>query len=258
MVTRYEAWLNKKSLSAIDPAIYILDIAYGETRMATTLIDKSARNGQMVTDRRAQSTSVTITFEIHEQDVARRREVCGRVQAWAMGGGVLTTNDRRGQRLNVICDAPPSVGSALKWTQALKVTFTAYEQPFWEDEYPRSVTMSGSNAKKSLYAPGFGAVARVWAEVKNTSGKAIDALTIKAGGTTFEFAGLGLAAGQTLEVLYDESGMLVIRAGGVSKMAKRTATSNDELAVKTGETSEFSVQADGDVSAVFKVRGLYL
>ena len=258
MMTRYEAWLDKKSLSAIDPAIYILDIAYGAPRFAMAANDIPGRNGQRVTDRHAQSTSVTITFEIHERDIARRQEVCSRVQAWAMRGGFLTTNDRRGKRLAVICDSPPAIDSALKWTKAIKMTFTAYEQPFWEDEYPRSVTMSGANVSKSLYAPGFGAQTRVGASVKNQSGGAIDALTLKAGGTTVDFEGLGLADAATLEIGYDENGLLRIRAGDVSKMSCRTAASDDDLMIRTGRTETVSVYADGEVSATFKARGLYL
>lgn len=258
MMTRYEAWLNKKSLSAIDPAIYIRDIAYDATRFATTMSDKTGRDGQRVLDRHARSTSVVITIEIHEQDVARRQDVCSRVQAWAMHGGKLTTNDKRGQQLNVICDNPPVITSALKWTQTLKITFTAYEQPFWEDEYPRSVTLNGSNVTKSLYVPGIGAMTRVTADVKNVSGGVLNALTLKAGGSTFSFAGLALASGDALTVDYDENGLLRIRVGGVSKMHCRTAESDDDLLIETGKMHEMSVIAGGDVNAVFEARGLYL
>ena len=53
MVTRYEAQLNHKSLSAIDDAICILDIAYGAPRLATAATDISGRNGQRVSSQRA-------------------------------------------------------------------------------------------------------------------------------------------------------------------------------------------------------------
>lgn len=258
MMTRYEAWLDKKSLSAIDPAIYIRDISYDATRFVTTANDRPQRNGQRVTNRRAQSTSVTISFEIHEQNVNRRQEVCQRVQAWAAKGGKLTTNDRRGQQLNVICESPPVVSSTLKWTQAIKIVLTAYEQPFWEDEYPRVVTLNGSDAKGYLYAPGNGFMTRVEASIRNTSSSILDALTIRAGGTTFSFARLGLANGETLEIDYDKTGLLRVRAGDVSKMHCRTAESDDELMIETGVSSEVSVKAGGAVSVMFKARGLYL
>lgn len=258
MMTRYEAWLNKKSLSAIDPSIYILDIAYASPRFLTDASDIPGRNGQRVSGRYARTTSVVITIEIHEHDTARRQEVCRRVQAWAMKGGMLTTNDRRGQRLRVICDSPPDIASALKWTQPIKMTMTAYEQPFWEDEFQRSASVSGMNATKAMYVPGIGAQTRVEASAKNLSGSTIDALTLKAGGTTFDFAGLGLGAGETLEIGYDENDLLTIHVGDVSKMSCRTGNSDDDLMLTTGKTENVSVYSGGEVSATFKARGLYL
>ena len=258
MMTRYEARLDGKSLSALDPSIYIRDIAYGAPKYTQTETDVPGRDGQRVSGRHAQSTSVTISFEIHEQDTRRRREVCRRVQEWAMRGGALTTRDRPGQRLCVTCDSPPVISSALKWTQTLKMTFTARAQPFWEDEWPRSATLSGASASGSLYAPGFGAQTRVEAVVKNTSGETLNALTLGAGGTTFDFTELALASGETLTIDYDEEGLLRIRAGDASKMSCRTADSDDDLRLETGKTSELTVTAEASVSATFKARGLYL
>lgn len=258
MMTRYEAWLDKKSLSAIDPSIYIRDIAYNAPRTMITTSDIPGRNGQRVTGRSARSTSVQITIEIHEQDVARRQDVCRRIQAWAMKGGSLTTNDRRDQRLRVLCEEPPAISSALKWTQALRMTFAAYAQPFWEDETPRSVSLSGTNSDKPLYTPGIGALTRVEASVKNTSGSAINTLTLSAGGTTFDFTGLNLAANETLEIGYDENDLLTIRAGNTSKMSCRTAASDDDLMIETGKSETVSIRAGGSVSATFRARGLYM
>lgn len=258
MMTRYEASLDGKMLSDIDPAIYILDIAYGATRFSMAANDKPGRNGQRVTDRRARSTSVTISFAIRDQNTEKRQEICMRVQEWAMKGGYLTTGDKPGKRLAVICDSLPAIDSALKWTKALKMTLTAYEQPLWEDECPRIVGISGTSAQKSMYVPGIGAMARVEAEVKNVSGDTLDALTLTAGGTTFDFTGLALADGETLEIGYDESGLLSILAGGVSKMRCRTAQSDDDLMIKTGEAAQMRIDSGGDVSAIFKARGLWL
>lgn len=258
MVTRYEVWLDKMSLSAVDPTIYIRDIAYEAPVFALTANDKNGRDGQRVTSRHARNTSVSISFEIHEQDTARRQDVCRKVQAWAARGGMLTTNDRTGQQLRVICDVPPVISSALKWTQALRVTFTAYEQPYWEDAYPRRASVDSENNRGTLYAPGNGALTRVEATVKNGAGSTINALTLKAGGTTFHFEELALASGETLEIGYDEDGLLYIRAGGESKLSCRTAESDDDLMIVTGKMESVSVEAPAGVSVTFKARGLYL
>lgn len=258
MRTRYEAWLDKKSLSAIDPAIYIRDIAYEAPRFMTMANDVPGRNGQRVTNRHAQTSSVVISFEIHEQDVARRHEIMMRVQAWAAKGGKLTTNDRRGQQLRVMCEELPAISSALKWTQALKMTFTAYEQPFWEDEHPRTAVLEGTSVGKSLYAPGNSALTRVEVRVENKSSGVLNAVLLRAGATKFDLDGLGLASGEVLDIDYDENGLLRIHAGDVSKMHCRSGNSDDDLMIETGTYSTMMINASGNVKVTFKARGLYL
>lgn len=257
MMTRYEAWLDKKSLSAIDPSIYILDISYGEPRFTQTATDVPGRNGQRVTNRHAQSTSVTISLEIHEQDTAWRQDVCRRVQNWAAAGGVLTTNDRRGQQLNVVCERFPEIDSALKWTKPIKMVLTAHDQPFWEDDQARTVTLEGTDVSGELFAPGFGAKTRAEARVKNVSGGVIDVLGVQCGETWMAFDALGLGDGQTLEIGH-EDGLLFIRVGDVSKMACRSANSSDELMIETGRKETVRVLAAASVSAEISARGLYL
>lgn len=258
MRTRYEAWLNKESLSAIDPSIMILDIAYGEPRFTQVLSDKPGRPGQHLTNRLLRSAQVTISMEIHEQRIEKRQNVCELVNRWAAKGGLLTTNDKRGKQLRVICESPPVIASALKWTQPVRLVFSAYEQPFWEDEYPVMEVLTGANAGASVYVPGIGAQTRAEVSVRNTSGDVLDALTVNAGGTTFDFEELGLADGETLEINHDENGLLRIRVGDVSKMACRTAESDDELLLTTGMWENVEVLAGGEVVATFKARGLYL
>lgn len=258
MMTRYAVWLDKKGLDAIDPSIFILDIAYGAPVFSNNTTDIPGRNGQRMSGRYVRSMSVTVTVEIHEYDVARRQDVCQKIQRWAMNGKVLTTNDRKGQRLRVICENPVEITSALKWTQPLKMIFTAYEQPFWEDEHPRSVTLDSVNMSKPLYTPGIGAQTRVEVTVKNVSGDAIETLTLKAGSTQMRFEGLALAANDALEIGYDENDLLFIRTGEGSKMRCRTATSDDDLMVETGKSETMSAECDAAVSVTFRTRGLYM
>lgn len=258
MMTRYAVYLDKKGLADIDPAIYILDVSYAAPTITTTAYNIPGRDGQRITNRRADMASVQVSFEIHEQDTDRREDVCRRVQEWAMKGGILTSKNKPGKRLRVVCTDPPSLPSELRWTQALKMTFAAYDPPYWEDEYPRSATVSGTSGKASLYVGGMGALARVTATVKNQSSGTLNALTLKAGGTTMEFTSLGLAAGATLTIDYGEDMLLRIRAGNTSKMDKRTAASSDDLMIPTGQASEVSVSAGASASVMFKARGLYL
>lgn len=258
MMTRYRAALDGHELDAIDPDIYIIDIAYHAPDMETVTAELGAGDGIAVLSRRTQSSRVTVSFAVREQDTMRRQDVVRRVQTWAMRGGMLTTSDRPGTRLNVICERPPSVSSALKWTETMQAAFAAYEKPFWEDAYPRTVTISGANGGARLYMPGVGAMTHAEAEVRNTSDRRVDAVTVQAGASRIELRGLELESGQTLTIDHDEKGRIRIRAGEKSKMACRTAESDDELLMETGASSDVRVTADADVQAIIRARGLYL
>ena len=258
MMTRYSVWLNKNGLSDIDPSIIVLDIAYNAPRMQTITAARAKMPGVMVTKRQMQYASVTVTFEIHETSVRRRQMVLQKIQQWAKNGGWLTTNDRPGQRLCVICDSMPTVTSALKWTEKMRLTFTAYERPYWEDEYAQRASVSGTSGNASIYIGGVADEAPVSVNVTNTSGAPINRLTLTVGETMFAFENLALQAGEVLEIGYDEHANLYMRAGGESRMDRRTGESSDDLLAACGAHTWCSVAADNAVSAAFMARGLYL
>lgn len=258
MVTRYSVWLNKKGLSELDPSIIVLDIAYGAPKIANTTFARAKAPGMAVVKRHVQGTSVTITFEIHDWNTRRRQMTLQKIQQWAAKGGWLSTNDRPAQRLMVICDSLPTITSALKWTEKIKMTFTAYERPYWEDEYERQASVSGVNGNSSLYVGGVADESPVSANVTNTSGQTVNSLSLSVGDTFFEFENLGLAPGGVLKIGYDDSGILHMRVGDVSKMDKRTGASSDNLMTVCGAHTKCSVIADNAVSVIFKARGLYL
>lgn len=256
MRTRYIVALNGVELSALAPEIIVTDITHSAPVRELKTSDIAGRNGKLYTRTVTSSTGVTVYFEIHTQDVRRRALIMEDVQRWAMPGGVLTTGDRPDRRLGVVCESLPAVGSALKWTGSCSVGFTAYAVPFWEDETPRSVSISG-NGSKSLYVPGFAAPAGVEAKVKNTGSVAITSVRLTAGKTFMEFTGLSLASGQTMTVSHDERGLLTARIGEMSVLANRTAASSDELELEPGTTATLSVSTNGTASTTFEVRGRY-
>lgn len=258
MMTRYECALNGIALSGVSPAIYVTDIAYNAPKMENTAVSLAGRPGQRIMRRGVQSSSVTISFEIHEQDTARRNAICQQAQEWATGGGYLTTRDRPEQRLFVICDTPPVIGSALRWTDKIKMVFTAYDFPFWEDEEPQSVTISGTGGSASLYAGGYAAPVYVTAKVVNTSSSALGNLTLTAGDTAMTLKGIALPAGKTLVIDYDDRRILRILADGRSVLGKRTKESADDLRIEAGKAGRVSLSADASVKATFCARGLYL
>ena len=256
MRSRYLAALDGVELSAIAPEIIVTDITHNAPVREVRASDIAGRNGKLYTRTVTSSTGVTVSFEIHTPDVRRRAAIMEDVQRWAMPGGVLTTSDRPDRVLRVVCESPPTVGSAQKWTGVCSIGFVAYAVPFWEDEAPRRVSITG-NGSKNLFVPGFAAPASVEATVKNTGSGAISSVTLTAGDTSMTFNGLSLGTGQTLTLAHDARGLLTARIGGTSVLDKRTAASSDELELEPGRNATLTVATDGTASTTFAVRGRY-
>ena len=256
MRTRYLAALDGVELSAIAPEIIVTDITHNAPVREVHASNIAGRNGKLYTRTVTSITGVTVSFEIHTQDVRRRAAIMEDVQRWAMPGGVLTTSDRPDRVLRVVCESLPTVGSAQKWTGVCSIGFVAYAVPFWEDETPRRVSITG-NGSKNLFVPGFAAPACVEATVKNTGSGAISTVTLTAGDTSMSFSGISLAAGQTMTLAHDARGLLTARIGGTSVLDKRTAASRDELELEPGKNAALSVTTNGTSSTTFEVRGRY-
>lgn len=257
MRTRYLVGLDGVELSAIAPEIIVTDITHNAPVREVRASDIAGRNGKLYTRTVTSSTGVTVSFEIHTPDVRRRAALMEEVQRWAMPGGVLTTSDRPDRVLRVVCESPPTIGSAQKWTGVCSIGFVAYAVPFWEDETPRFVSITG-NGSKSLFVPGFAAPAGVEARVTNTGSSAISSVTLTAGETSMTFAGVVLEAGQTMTIAHDTRGLLTARIDGTSVLDKRTPESSDEFELDPGKHATLSVTTDGTASTTFEVRGRYV
>ena len=256
MRSRYLAALDGVELSAIAPEIIVTDITHNAPVREVRACDIAGRNGKLYTRTVTSSTGVTVSFEIHTQDVRRRAAIMEDVQRWAMPGGVLTTSDRPDRVLRVVCESLPTIGSAQKWTGVCSIGFAAYAAPFWEDEAPRRVSITG-NGSKTMFVPGFAAPASVEATVKNTGSGTISSVTLTAGETSMTFAGLALGVGQTMTIAHDARGLLMARIGGASVLDKRTATSSDELELEPGKNATLTAATNGTASTAFEVRGRY-
>ena len=256
MRTRYLVALDGVELSAIAPEIIVTDITHSAPVREVRTSDIAGRNGKLYTRTITSSTGVIVSFEIHTPDVRRRAAIMEDVQRWAMPGGALTTSDRPDRMLRVVCESLPTIGSAQKWTGTCSIGFVAYTVPFWEDETPRRVSITG-NGNKTLFVPGFAAPASVEAKVTNTGSGAISTVTLTAGDTTMTFAGLALGAGQTMTIAHNARGLLTAHIGGASVLGKRTAASSDELELEPGKNATLSVATGGTASTTFEVRGRY-
>lgn len=258
MISRYRCALDGIELGEIDESVFLTDIAYAAPARSIATAENGRGDGARVTRIHTVSESVTVSFEIHERDTRRRMAVCRAAQEWALRGGYLTTGDRPGQRLRVICDTPPVIASALRWTDRLKATFIAYALPFWEDETPTRCTLTGTTGQQTVYAPGFAADPFVEAQAKNTGSGVVNTLTLCAGDTKLVFGALGLQPGGTLSVFYGDDHLLAIRIGSEAAHHKRLPQSDDDLRMKAGRRNGLSFEAGGTVNVTYTFRGLYV
>lgn len=251
MKSRYEAYMDGVALSSIHADIAILDISHEQpsTRRETANHAKGA--GLFIGESVREQTRVTITFELHMYRIAARQEVCQQVAAWAQGR-ILETNDRPGQRLHVVCEEPPMISSAKNWTEPVSVTFTAYEQPFWEENFPAKATLTNASRTGTLFVPGNGGYAK--ADALITMGETLSTLTITADETSITLSGIAIPAGGIISISHDEHGILKIMYGTLSLLDKRTGS--DELLVKSGKINSVSINANA--TCVISARGIWL
>lgn len=255
MISRYDAFLNGQALSAIHPDILVLDIRHTPASFKTESYTTAKRHGSRVYRRQADKASVQITFEIHSYSTVTRQAICQAVAQWARKGGILTTTDRPGQILDCICETPPSIASALRWTDPLTIVLTAYTLPFWQEANQSVLTLAqGTSGNGQLYVPGV--VQDALVEVDATAKAKITSLSLTVGGRTIALSGLNVASGTVIKIAYDAEQIQSIKAGNTSLLDKRTGV--DDLTLDCGESTLCSFTSDAAVQVTFKTRGLWL
>lgn len=249
MTPRFSCALNGVTPESIDPSLRVTDLTELPPRRRVSSVP-TARHGLMLLRRVRESLTIRVSFIIPEYDPVRRRALLSRLHAWADPGGVLTTSDRPGQQLQVVCDTLPML-SALSWSDVIHIDFTAYALPFWE------YVAETESADGMLTLPGDAEEIPVACEITNTGEEAITTLTIACGDTQMTFAGLSLSPGGIMTLACPD-GLLCAEAEGRSVLMLRTAESSDLLLADGGVPAAVSATADGDVRAVFHARGRLL
>lgn len=254
MISRHEAILNGVALSSVSPLIYITDISYPAPPIRTDLYTVAKRQGGRIRRRYIEKNSVVISMMIRAYDVRQRQEICNAVGKWAKNGGILETRDHVGQRLRCVCDNWPTVQSALRWTDPVTVTLSAYEQPFWEEIFPSKLTLTGTSASGVLNVPGNADDALI--EAKITAGAALSSVTLTAGSKSMTLSGLSVASGGVITISYDDEMIQSIKYGTTSLLNKRTGA--DDLLAESGGKTTISISASASVTAEFSARGLWI
>lgn len=256
MISRYEVVLNDIPISEIDERLLVLDVNYPEHRYSMQTSNPAGSEATIIDQRKKGQASVSVTFELHIYDIAERQQALQNVISWCKDGGVLQINDRPEQRLNVICETPPNLGSVRNWTDPLTVVFSAYQNPYWEDIEPTVITLQGINTRGTIFCPGNAKEANVDIEIRAV--RQITTLVVSVGDNTIRMNGLSCPVNGVISLGYDENGILYIRQGTTSLLSKRTPESSDGIKAVCGETNAISVIASNTVSARFSTRGCWL
>lgn len=252
MNTRYHCSIDGRGLQDIDPAICVTDIRE-EAPEARAVTASCLGDGQRVLRTDRACLRVSVVFEVHAYDPARRKAIALKACDWAREGW-LTVSDRPGQRLRVRCERLPAVGSALRWTDPLTVTFAAWALPYWQEARPAAAAFTGVSGSATL-SPGGTQPCCLEAEV--TARKPVTSLTLTAGGRAIRLTGLGMKAGETLSIGYDGERRQFMRVGDRSVLARRSADSADDLTLEPRKPNTVGIEADGEVSAVVRGYGLW-
>lgn len=254
MITRYAAWIDGQGLQDIDPTLFITDIVEEEPDAPVEAVAHAGYSGSRVISRERRSLSVTIRFLIREYDVMRRRSILQKVRDWAHDGW-LTTNEHQDQRLRVMCTKLPVISSALKWTEELGLTLTAYEQPYWQEQYAVVASATGTEGEISLRPMGT-VPCRMEIDVK-AGASPIGDVTIRVGEQAISFSSLGLKANETMQISYNDQGIMMAQIGNDGVLSKRTPTSADDLWLAPNADNRISFSANNPVTVTVKARGLW-
>lgn len=256
MKSRYRISVGGTHLDNINDKIWILDIQYPPPEIEKSIDNPAGRDGGIITKKTRRAATVTVTFGLYIYDTAERNAVCQEIKTWAAAGGTLKTNDKPGLALyNAVCDQYPDIESAKNWTDPLTVVFSAYDFPYWEEMEKTEITLKGTNTSGTINIPGNAGDVRVEATV--TTQAAISWFELSAGDTKIR-VNKSIANGKTITISYTKDGIMRIREGSTSILDKRSAESNDDLLVTSGERNAFRIKASGKIKVDFSTRGAWL
>lgn len=254
MISRHEVYLNGVALSSVNPDILILDVQYQPATFQTETFATAKRQGARILRRYADKTLVTVNFAIRKYSTRERQSAYSDVVNWAKNGGVLQTSDRDGQILRCVCEAFPSLQSVSRWTDTLSIVFAAYALPYWEEQNPVTLRLSGSSGENSMYVPGNVDGAMVEATI--TANASLSSISLTVNERQLSLSGLSVTANQVISISYDDEMIQSIKVGTTSLLNKRTGV--DDLMANCGDTNTFGFTSNSSVDVDFIVRGLWL
>lgn len=258
---RTRVYLDGVGLHEISADVLVTAVSEGAPATQRQTMARGSRVGQWVSDETRSYLEVSVCFALrNRRDTQKRAETLERVCAWAAGGGILRVSYRPERQLRVVCEALPEAGSLREWTSEYELRLRAYDVPYWEDERETDCTLRAGAHKGVLVRRGT-ACTPVAFSARNPGSSAVQALAIAVGDTTMSFAGIGLAAGETLCLDYAQDGTQRIRIIGTDGAARdayacRTEASSDELLLR-GERETLTLSSESELDWTIRHRGRY-
>ena len=258
MRSRYRVRLGDVHLDTLDKNLMILDVSHSPMQPRIQQTNTADLNGFEPSDAAyIEKNTVTVTFELHIYDIAKRNEACQKVNAWAQAGGSLRVNERSGQYLRwVRCARYANIASARNWTDPLTLVFETTYVPYWTSTTDSTLTLTGKAPKGNLSVDGNTGNALVMATI--TAQANVTSIQITAGSTTLKLTGLSMKNKDVMEIDYVHSRYLRIRVNGKSVMGNLNASSSDLLTVPCGAKTAIAISASGKVKAAIRARGYWL
>ena len=249
--------LNGEWLLGVDERICIENIE--EETFMNPETEKRAWYGEYLLNAAVPDTrQITVTFMIKERDRALRNNVLQRLPAWAKDG-FMQVRSRPGQRIYVRCTQLYKVNT-FKWTDRMKMVFTAFGEACWEDITPTTLTVENTANASGTITPKGNRACFLEAEIKNVSNSPLTSVTLAANGKApISLSGLNVAKNSTVTFTYDssEDHILSIRAGGASALSNRTSSSPDDLLLTPDRGNTVSCETDVACTTTFSARGLW-
>lgn len=254
---RHDVWLKGISIRDCDPRIIVSGITENQPKEKDSVSYLSYAHGGRLAKTRRKELSVSVIVGIKETDMQKRDAVYQAIRKWGRNAGYLNASTRENQRLYV--ERMEVKTSGKKWTETITLTLTAYAMPFWENIAAQSAAISTAATSGSalLSAPGNADECTVDAEITAVGGT-LNTLTVTVGGSTMTFAALGIPAEGKLTISHTATGLLTIKNGDTSLMAKRSAASDDDLIALPGLSNAVGFEGNVTCTATFRTRGRWL
>lgn len=257
MILSRRVALNGAQLDELYERIVIRGIETGVPKESIQAVNLMGGYGQRITAQHWETLDVSVRFaiDVRKDDLITRRQIWEDVCSWAMSGegGWLTVNYLPDRRFFVDKTILPAPGDLRDWMNEYTIIFRAYHIPFWQDEYPATVTKEGSTGGTMTLRVGGHFPTVVDAEFENKSGSSMSIFSITAGGKQISLTGLSLANNEKLKIHHGTDGILRITEGGRNAYGKQDIGGASDLTVNPGDvTIVVAAQRVGDlkVSAI--------